>query len=396
MTSSYTDLELTQKIEALEAAIRDWATRHEIWHDSGFSSFLERVQGEPGSPAVASILYSDGELARVLDGDWGDGLEEEFSLLVESLGFEYENWDGSSFNIYARDERLNAAFEEYFRWQWICSLIKPDCGDVYEEIYSHFKDRPDDFHRLNPRTFEVLLHRVFQNQGFETELGPGSGDGGVDIRLLQRDPIGDILTLVQVKRYAPRRKIRLDAVASLRGVMAVEGAPRGLFVTTSEYLPSAKKFAERAGDCIDLKTSSDVQKWCMDATEGIILDKSRLVSHANVLKVLESLRPGRDARVVHASWGHHMVINSFAVILKETKHAALVMALPNRTITDDGYGQSGTEVAMVGLDALRNHRQETVWRATRSVDERGGVSYWDGKHLYAVWDGKPKAYNYMD
>ena len=107
------------------------------------------------------------------------------------------------------------AYASYFHWQWICSLLQPDFADVYEELYGHFAGHLDDLHRLDWREFEILLARIFQTQGFVTELGPGRGDGGVDIRLLQRDPIGDILTLVQAKKYAPKNRVGLEAVAAL-------------------------------------------------------------------------------------------------------------------------------------------------------------------------------------
>jgi len=77
---------------------------------------------------------------------------------------------------------------------------------------------------------------VFQSLGYESELGPGVGDGGVDVKLLQRSPLGDTLAYVQAKRYAPNRPIGLEAVQALRGAVANDGADLGIFVTTSRYL----------------------------------------------------------------------------------------------------------------------------------------------------------------
>lgn len=200
-----------------------------------------------------TVLYSNGELARVLDEDLDvDG--PPFHQFIFSLGYFCENQNGYTYYFYANDEALNAAFVTYFHWQWVCSLIQPDAGDVYEELYAHFAANPGQFHRLSSRAFEILLSRIFQNQGFTTELGPGSGDGGVDVRFWQRGPLGDVLTLVQAKRYAPHRKIELDAVTALRGVMAVENAPRGMFVTTSTYL--------------ELTLSEFVPKWSVKPKEA--------------------------------------------------------------------------------------------------------------------------------
>jgi hypothetical protein len=140
--------------------------------------------------------------------------------------------------------------------------------------------------------------------------------------VLQRDLLGDILTLVQAKHYAPRNKIDMSAVAPLHGVADVEAAQKSIFVTTSDYLPSVRKFAGRTRIPMTLATSADVRDWCRDASGGIIRDKSKLVTPQAVSLLLHGLAP-RDARIVHARTGYSVVMNQFAIVLKETKHAAL-------------------------------------------------------------------------
>ena len=395
MNAGYTDIQLAQEIARLETAIQQWAEERDLWFDSSFVEFLQHTGREPGSPAVVTVLCAGGDLMTVLDQDIavdGPPLHE----FVASLGYSVENQNGYNYHFYTDDPQLNAAFEAYFHWQWVCSLIEPDAGDVHEELYAHFAANPDQFHRLAPRAFEILLSRVFLNQGFTTELGPGTGDGGIDIRLWQRGPLGDVLTLVQAKRYAPHRKISLDAVAALRGVMAVEEAPRGIFVTTSAYLPSARRFAERAENVIELATPVELVRWCSAATNGIINDKSSLVSRDSVGRLLRQISQRADSRVLQSSWGFNSTHNTFAVVLKETKHAALLMSLPRRTVLHDGYGQRGTEVPSFGEDAFLHHRAESVWRAKRTVSENGHIHYWDGRNLFSAWDGKPARFDYMD
>nr|WP_297383617.1 restriction endonuclease [uncultured Roseateles sp.] len=395
MEAGYTDRQLEEEIQRLQTAIRVWAEKYDLWEDCSFKEYLSCVGAEPGSPAVVTILISEGDLARVLDED----LEMQgtpFRELLEGLGYTYENQNGYAFHLYAEDEKLNLAFEAYFHWKWVCSLIQPDIGDIHEELYAHFRANPSDLHRLTPRAFEILLSRVFQTQGFSAEPGPGSDDGGIDVKLWQRDPLGDVLTLVQAKRYAPHLKIKLEAVAALHGVMSVERAPRGIFVTTSEYLPSARKFAARAGNIVQLATTHDVVRWCETARGGIVKDKSTLVSRTSVERLLSQVCASRDARVLHAHGGYNMVLNHFAVVLKETRHAALLMSLPHRVVSDDGYGQRGFEVPAFGIDAVSMHQEESVWRAKRRVADDGGVSYWDGRNLYFAWSGEPAPFDYAD
>lgn len=395
MSRRFSDGELEQVTARLHAAVQTWAERRDLWRDCGFQSFARRVKAEPVPPATVSILWYDGSLVGVLSDYEDDELYDEFHAVVHAAGFEFQPYDRISGHFYALDPDLQAAFDDYAHWQWVCSLVEPDCADVYHELYGHFAKRPDDLLKLSWREFEVLLFRIFQNQGFSAELGPGRGDGGVDIRLLQRDPIGDVLTLVQAKRYAPDRKIDLQAVAALHGVATLEKASRSLFVTTSSYLPVAHRFAGRTDGAMALATSADVVEWCGKAERGVLADKSGLVSRASVSRLLDVVARTRDPRVVYATFGYNTVRNAFALVIKETNHAALLMRLPALTLSDDGYGQRGFEVPRLDASALAEHRPDTVWRALRSVQD-GRATYWDGDRLYSPWDGEPRNFDYCD
>jgi restriction system protein len=72
-----------------------------------------------------------------------------------------------------------------------------------------------------------------------SEPGNESPDGRVDLRL-NRD--GE-LTLVQCKRWNIF-KVGVDPVRELLGVMAAEGAERGIFVSTGTYTNAALRFAK--------------------------------------------------------------------------------------------------------------------------------------------------------
>lgn len=389
-----TDVQLDKVINALQCSIQSWAEKQNLWFDCGFQSYAERVDGDPEGTPVATVMWFHDTFGGMLDGDY-QGLEQEFSDLLEEQGFWYERYDAVSAYIYPLDENpLYESFADYVDWQWVCGLVKPDIADVHEEIYSRFANRPEDLHRLSWREFEILLFQIFQNQGFSCELGPGSNDGGVDVRLLQRDPLGDMLTLVQAKRYSNTNKIDLSAVAALHGVADVENAQQSMFVTTSSYLPSAKKFANRTRIPMTLATSQDVQEWCSHAERGIIQDKSRLIEASSLSTLLGNLVQN-DPRIVDASTGIRTIANQFALVLKETKYAALLMSIPAQTIWDDGYGQRGLEVPDLSESCLNNLNSEYVFRAKRSV-EGARVSYWTGRHLFSKWNGRPKHFDHCD
>ena len=73
----------------------------------------------------------------------------------------------------------------------------------------------------------------------------------MDIRFVQRDPIGDILTLVQVKKFT-RLSVGLQAVQALHGAKTAYDADKSMFVTTSDYQPCARQFAGRENVQMDL------------------------------------------------------------------------------------------------------------------------------------------------
>jgi hypothetical protein len=144
---------------------------------------------------------------------------------------------------------------------------------------------------------------------------------------------------------------------------------------------------------LDLRTSDDVAEWCRTATAGIVRDKSTLVTPEHLRSILGQLRQGRDPRIVHAHTGYGNTTNAFALVLKETNHAALLMALPRIEISGDG--QMGWERPALDDRVFARLAADTVWRAKRIVDD-GGISYWDGHHLFHAWDGQAAHFNNAD
>lgn len=390
--SDWNDQDIENELERVQIAIQEWAIERAIWYDCGFKSHLEHSQCEPSEYPVVMLFYSDGGMESITCGEF----EVEFTALLNELGYWYETQDGVTIALYTDDEASIRKFYEYFHWQWVCSLLIEDTGDVYEELYSHFAKRPEDLHKLHWRNFEILLFRIFQNHGYKALLGPGTADGGVDLRLIQENPIGDILTVVQAKRYAQHRKIEPVPVQALYGISKAEGANHALFVTTSSYTPAARKFAGRVSDELHLAQKEDIVSWCKKARDGIIKNKSTLVARDTVERLVRLLAHHPDARIVHATWGYDMCNNRYAIVIKETRHAALLLSIGNRKISDDGYGTRGTEIPLFDPTSMDKFNEDGVCRALRTERSGGRVSYWDGRYYYTAWDRLPNHFNYMD
>ncbi len=94
---------------------------------------------------------------------------------------------------------------------------------------------------LDPIDFEDLVAALFKAMGMEVMTTERSGDGGVDVRAMDPDPIRGGKLVIQVKRY--HSTIPPAPVRDLYGTMLHEGATKGILVSTAEFGPRAQEVA---------------------------------------------------------------------------------------------------------------------------------------------------------
>ena len=401
MIQQYADKQLEERIDRLHAAVTAWAKQNDLWDDAIFRRVVKWFDMKTGTPTVTTLCASGllAELAiypgigAIHDAPEAQKLSDECARLIESHGFHTEPFDDTSLNIFPfrqHDPVVFNQFKEYMRWKWICSLIQGDFDSLNAELYEYFDNNSEQLMRLHWREFEKLVTELLQSQGFQTEIGPGSADGGIDIRLVQRDPIGDILTLVQVKKYGTNRRIGLQAIQALHGVREVERANGSMFVTTSDYGPSARRFAGRENVQMALYVSDDVRKWCDDARTGIIEDKRRITTKDEVVRALNQARRN-PKMIVHAGCGYTIRYNRFSLVLKESAGSGLVIDLPARIVQHDGYEQSGIEVPDLSDDRKVIREMSTVRRLKKlPANSRVRFSDVNGEfEFYTTWNQDP-------
>ena len=68
-----------------------------------------------------------------------------------------------------------------------------------------------------------------------------SGDGGID-GIIKEDELGLDLIYVQAKQQ--QDNVRVGTVRDFTGALDSKGARKGIFITTSDFTQSAKKFVE--------------------------------------------------------------------------------------------------------------------------------------------------------
>jgi restriction system protein len=98
-----------------------------------------------------------------------------------------------------------------------------------------------DLMAMDPIDFEDLVAALFQRMGLDVMTTERTGDGGVDVRATDPDPVRGGKLVIQVKRY--QHTIPPAPVRDLYGTMLHEGAIKGILVTTAEFGPGAQQFA---------------------------------------------------------------------------------------------------------------------------------------------------------
>lgn len=96
----------------------------------------------------------------------------------------------------------------------------------------------EDFEHLVRELFEKYFAKV----GAEVKVTKASRDGGIDAIAFDPDPIRGGKFIKQAKRY--NHVVPISAVRELNGIMADEGAVKGILVTTSYYGTDSREFVK--------------------------------------------------------------------------------------------------------------------------------------------------------
>jgi restriction system protein len=105
---------------------------------------------------------------------------------------------------------------------------------------------PEVFAVIEWRRFEAVVETLFAQAGFITKAQSHGPDEGVDVWLYSKNqPDGLPVSVVQCKHWGKR--VGVDKVRELRGVMAAKNVTRGQFATSSSFTPDAITFGAANG-----------------------------------------------------------------------------------------------------------------------------------------------------
>jgi restriction system protein len=107
-----------------------------------------------------------------------------------------------------------------------------------KELFERQQNLPD-INSLTWREFETFIGEAYRRQGYQVEDKGGSApDGGIDL-ILRKD---NEIVIVQCKHWKAWQ-VGVDIVRELYGVVAAQGATKGILVTTGLFTNEAENWA---------------------------------------------------------------------------------------------------------------------------------------------------------
>lgn len=141
------------------------------------------------------------------------------------------------------------------------NVKEPEGGKFIDQRFiDYLNANQEKLGAMHWREFEKLTAEFYAREGYKVDLGPGSGDGGVDVRVWNESDVSDTpLCIVQCKRQ--KDKVEQVIVKGLYTDVQNEKAQYGVLVTTSELAPSAKAVIATRGYPIEEVNKNKLGEW---------------------------------------------------------------------------------------------------------------------------------------
>jgi restriction system protein len=139
--------------------------------------------------------------------------------------------------------------------------IKNDNRFIDQNFLDYLAVNQDKLELIHWRNFERFCAEFFERQGYKTVLGPGTNDGGIDIRAYDESDLTKPQILIQCKRYKQDNKVDIETVKSFYTDVIFEEAKHGMIVTTSHIAAGGKKVCGVRKYPLSFAENEDVKKW---------------------------------------------------------------------------------------------------------------------------------------
>ncbi|MEP6822048.1 MAG: restriction endonuclease [Chthoniobacterales bacterium] len=142
------------------------------------------------------------------------------------------------------------------------NTLAVELREVSAELIRWLARHPDHMHQLQPRKFEEVVAEIIRDMGHEVHLQKQTRDGGRDIRVIMKTPFGNLLVLVECKRWAPNNPVSVDVVRSfLHVIRDGDKANVGIIATTARFSSDAKREARKFEWLLKLKDWEQIREW---------------------------------------------------------------------------------------------------------------------------------------
>jgi len=145
--------------------------------------------------------------------------------------------------------------------QELIAVARPVIITANQAIIERLKKQPQDVFKLSSRQYEEMIAELLHDMGYRVELTPATRDGGKDILASIRTDLGDVLCLVEAKKYREDRKVSVELVRTLYGTLHDYQASSAMLVTTSTFSKDARALQQRHRFQLSLRDYTDVAEW---------------------------------------------------------------------------------------------------------------------------------------
>jgi len=127
--------------------------------------------------------------------------------------------------------------------------------------------------RAPPAFFEQLVLELLHKMGYGTSRDDlqrvgGSGDEGID-GIISLDRLGLEKVYIQAKRWKKTNQVGSPDIQGFMGALQLQGATKGVFITTSAFTKDAKAAAAKARGSIVLVDGEHLTNLMMDHGVGV-------------------------------------------------------------------------------------------------------------------------------
>jgi len=187
------------------------------------------------------------------------------SPIISSEGIPTVNWNWNEISGIVSGHAHSIEYEAPENIDLESPIIRLDFSKISEELTQYILTNPDAMQNISPRKFEQLVAYIMEKRGYEVTLTQQSRDGGIDIFALKNEGFGNILTIVDCKKYSNNNPVRIAAVRCMYGTLQIESASHGIIATTSRFTQEAIDLAQEYKYQLSLKDHADILKWVQES-----------------------------------------------------------------------------------------------------------------------------------